>query len=62
MAPGPESGHDLSGGRPVIEGYFLSGSDEVAEKLMETAYRDDGARSFFEQKNIEPKPASSIIV
>ena len=59
-APGPYSGEDISQGRPVIEGFFLSGEAAAAEGLMTMAARDPKVAAYFALKDIRPKEPRSI--
>jgi hypothetical protein len=58
-APGPKSGEGLSGERPVIEGFFLIGPSERADRIMQLAKSNPAVASWFAEKTIKLTPVQS---
>ena len=60
-APGPFSGPGPSKGNPVVEGFFLCCHPDLVADFMAMAQTNIGIRSYFEEKNIFPKEAASLL-
>jgi len=58
-APGPKSGGGLAGERPVMEGFFLVGPSNRAERFMQGAQSKPAVASWFAEKNIKLSPIQS---
>lgn len=58
-APGPKSGGGLSGERPVIEGFFLIGPSDRAERVMQVAKSNPAVAAWFVEKAIKLSPAQT---
>lgn len=60
-APGPYSGHELSRGKPVVEGFFLCCSAGFVDRFMEVAERNVEIKAYFDKKQIKPKEALTLL-
>ncbi|MEM7620077.1 MAG: hypothetical protein AAF228_06385 [Pseudomonadota bacterium] len=59
-APGPYSGQDISGGRQVIEGFFLYGDQATIDNFMALSQKDPKVAQYFDEKEISPKDPFSL--
>ena len=60
-SPGPFSGGEWSGGRSVVEGFFLCCDPEVADDFMTMAGRDKKVWEWFQEKEIKPREAGKLL-
>ena len=60
-APGPYSGHDISKGNAAVEGFFLYDTIELAGKFIDAAQQDQNVAQYFKIKEIELKPAVTLL-
>ncbi len=54
-------GHDFSRGRPVVEGFFMYGPEDLASAWWETSQRDPKVAEYFAQKAIRVEPAATLL-
>ena len=59
--PGPESGEDLTLGKPVIEGFFMFGPREFIDAFMTMSKRDPAVHAYFREKDIRPKDPRTLM-
>jgi hypothetical protein len=60
-APRPKSEADLSGGRPVVEGFFFAGEREQAEAFIKLGDRHPKVSAWLKEKNIRVRPAQELL-
>ena len=60
-APGPYSGQDISEGNPAVEGFFLYDTIDLSGKFMDAAQQDQHVAQYFKSKEIELKPAATLL-
>lgn len=60
-APGPESGQDISLGRPVVEGFFLNCDEAYLDHVVSLANGVAPIREYFSGKGINPRAAEVLI-
>ena len=61
-APRPKSEADLSGGRPVVEGFFFVGEREQGEAFIRLAQHHPKVSAWFAYKNIHLRPANELVM
>jgi hypothetical protein len=60
-APGPQDGPMPDLGNPVIEGFFLNGSEPYLRSVMRNAEAVPIIERYFAEKNIGPRPAEELL-
>ena len=60
VMPRPASGQDLSGGRSVLEGFFVFGDRGYVERFMAMSERDPAVKAYFAEKGIRPRDPRSL--
>jgi hypothetical protein len=60
-APGPYSGEDISKGRSVVEGFFVSSTPERIQSFSRFAESHSEFQSFFREKEIKIKLAAELL-